>query len=264
MIEFYDNDMSVCAQKVRLVLAEKGVGYERHPLNLRAGDQLRPEYLKLNPKGVVPTIVHDGKPVIESTVIIAYLEDVFPEPSLKPDSALERARMLEWMILPDASLHDACGITSFALAFRKQLAHLEPAAFDAFCAKIPDEARRAHIRAVVEGGLDAPGVGAALRTYRKAVTSMAGPLAQSTWLAGERYTLADITMLPYVLRLEHLGLAEWWAELPRIAEWLNAARGRKAWAAVQDHLDPKYLALMSSATGDHREQIRELLQNEGD
>ena len=126
MIAFYDNDMSVCAQKVRLVLAEKDLTYNRVHLNLRAGDQFKPDYLKLNPKAVVPTIVHDGNVVIESTVIISYLEDVFGEPSLTPNTALHRAKMLQWMILPDAGLHDTCGLTSFALAFRKQLATLEP------------------------------------------------------------------------------------------------------------------------------------------
>ena len=88
MIEFYDNDMSVCAQKVRLVLAIKGLDHERRSLDLRAGDQFKPDYLKLNPKAVVPTIVDNGIPIIESTVIIAYLDDAYPEPPLKPSDPL--------------------------------------------------------------------------------------------------------------------------------------------------------------------------------
>lgn len=259
MIEFYDNDMSVCAQKVRLVLAEKGVEYQRHHLNLRAGDQFKPDYLKLNPKGVVPTIVHEGQTVIESTVIIAYLEDVFPQPSLTPDSPIQRARMVQWMILPDGGLHDACGLTSFALAFRKQLAQLAPEALEAHYARTPDETRRAHVRALVERGIEAPGVGRALRSYRKAVASMADALAGSAWLAGNRYSLADVTMLPYVLRLEHLGLEGWWAKLPRVGAWLDAARRRGAYAAIRDHLDPRYLATMSGSAGEHGDRIDALL-----
>ena len=258
MIEFYDNDMSVCAQKVRLVLAEKNLEYERHHLNLRAGDQFKPDYLKLNPKAVVPTLVHDSHPVIESTVIIAYLEDVFPEPSLTPDTPLQRARVLQWMILPDSGLHDACGVTSFALAFRKQLARLEPATLEAHYAKMPDEKRRAHIRALVERGLEAPGVGPALRTYRKALASMAESLAKSDWLAGDCYSLADITMLPYVLRLEHLGLDGFWSDLPRIRDWLEAARARPTFEAIQNHLDPQYLAIMKGSSEEYRERIETL------
>jgi glutathione S-transferase len=58
-LTLYHNDMSVCAQKVRLCLAEKQLAYEDRHLNLRAGDQKRPEYLALNPNGYVPTLVHD-------------------------------------------------------------------------------------------------------------------------------------------------------------------------------------------------------------
>jgi glutathione S-transferase len=258
MIELYDNDMSVCAQKVRLVLAEKNIPHQRHHLNLRAGDQFRPEYRALNPKAVVPTLVHDGQPVIESTVIIAYLEDVFPEPSLTPGSALDRARMWQWMILPDSGLHDACGITSFALAFRRQLARLQPEMLEAHYAKMPSETRRNTVRAMVELGLDAPGVGAALRNYRDAVEAMAKDLDRSEWLAGERYSLADITMLPYVLRLEHLGLERFWSNAPRLASWLERVRGRPAYQVIERHLDPNYLAIMPQAALEQWDRITEL------
>ncbi|MGH7929079.1 MAG: glutathione S-transferase family protein [Candidatus Binatia bacterium] len=84
MIELYHNDMSVCAQKVRFALAEKKLAWEGHHLNLRAGDQQKPEYLKLNPNAVVPTLVDNGTVIIESTVINEYLDDAYLEPRLKP------------------------------------------------------------------------------------------------------------------------------------------------------------------------------------
>ncbi len=260
MIEFYDNDMSVCAQKVRLVLAEKNLDYERHNLDLRAGDQFKPDYLKLNPKAVVPTIVHDGDVVVESTVIISYLDDAFEKASLTPDTAFARACMLQWMILPDAGLHDTCGLTSFALAFRKQLAVLEPDKLEAHYAKMPDEKRRGHIRSLVEQGLDAPGVDAALRHYRKAIDSMAAALEKSSWLAGELYSLADITMLPYVLRLQHLGLDWFWSNLPQIIEWFEASRRRNNYRAIEEHLNPKYLAIMNADAAENRSKIEHMLE----
>ena len=68
MLELYHSPMSPCAQKVRTVLAEKGLEWKSHHLDLRGtGDNLRPEYLKLNPNGVVPTLVDDGRVIIEST-----------------------------------------------------------------------------------------------------------------------------------------------------------------------------------------------------
>jgi glutathione S-transferase len=91
LIELYHNDMSVCAQKVRFALAEKKLAWEGRHLNLRAGDQQKPEYLKLNPKAVVPTLVDSGMVIIESTVINEYLDDAYPEPRLKPADAGGRA-----------------------------------------------------------------------------------------------------------------------------------------------------------------------------
>ena len=67
-MELYHNNMSVCAQKVRVVLAEKGLKPIEHHLNLRAGEHTH-EYLQLNPKGVVPTLIDKGEPIIESTII---------------------------------------------------------------------------------------------------------------------------------------------------------------------------------------------------
>ena len=91
MLVLYEFGNSVCCQKVRLVLCEKGVVWESRQVNLFRSEQYDPEYLKLNPKGLVPTLVHDGQPVIESTVICKYLEAIFPEPCLMPAGAYERA-----------------------------------------------------------------------------------------------------------------------------------------------------------------------------
>ena len=69
MIALYHNDMSVCAQKVRMTLAEKQLEWQSHPLDLRAGDQQKSEYVKLNPNAVVPTLVDDGAVIIQLTVV---------------------------------------------------------------------------------------------------------------------------------------------------------------------------------------------------
>ena len=91
MIELFHNDMSVCAQKVRFALGEKILDWKSHHLNLRAGEQQKPEYLKLNPNAVVPTLVDSGRVIIESTVINEYIDDAYPEPRLRPADVGERA-----------------------------------------------------------------------------------------------------------------------------------------------------------------------------
>ena len=100
MLVLYHHNISVCAQKVRIALAEKKLPYERRHINLMKAEQVSPDYLKINPKGVVPALVHNGQPVIESTVIMEYLDDAFPERPLRPAAPLARARMRVWRRSP--------------------------------------------------------------------------------------------------------------------------------------------------------------------
>ena len=91
MIELYHFAFSTCSQKVRLVLAEKGLEFVSHEVNIIGGqEQHDPEYVKLNPKHVVPTLVHDGRVFVESSLIIKYLDDAFPDPPMRPADALGR------------------------------------------------------------------------------------------------------------------------------------------------------------------------------
>ena len=89
MLELYHSINSVCAQKVRIALEEKGRQAKDHIMTLR-GDQYEPAYLKLNPNSVVPTLVHDGEPIVESSLILYYIDDAFPEPSLMPKEPYQR------------------------------------------------------------------------------------------------------------------------------------------------------------------------------
>jgi glutathione S-transferase len=117
MLELYHNINSVCAQKVRIALKEKGQEAKEHLLKLR-GDQNDPAYMKLNPNGVVPTLVHDEMAIIESSLILYYIDDVFPEPPLMPKEPLLRFRVRMYNKLIDEYLHNACTILTFATAFR--------------------------------------------------------------------------------------------------------------------------------------------------
>ena len=93
MLELYHYGDSLCSMKTRFCLLEKGVEYESHFVDLLQWEHLTEEYKKLNPNSVVPTIVHDGMPIIESTIINQYIDEVFDGPSLTPEDPGERARM---------------------------------------------------------------------------------------------------------------------------------------------------------------------------
>ncbi|HET7672170.1 MAG TPA: glutathione S-transferase family protein, partial [Burkholderiales bacterium] len=112
MLELYHSVNSVCAQKVRVVLTEKNLDYREHLMTLR-GDQFDPAYMKLNPNAVVPTIVHDGRPVIESSVILYYLDEAFPHPPLMPKDLHQRALVRQYNKLIDEYVHNSCTILTF-------------------------------------------------------------------------------------------------------------------------------------------------------
>ncbi len=246
MLELYHNNMSVCAQKVRLVLREKGLEATEHHLNLRKGDQFEPDYMKLNPNGVVPTLVHDGRVVIESTLIAEYLDEAFPDPPLRPADLVLRAAMRRWASIPDQGLHAACGTVSQCIAFRQQYLALGKEALEANIAATPDPARRERKRLGIELGMDAPHAPDAVRTYDKVLARMETALADGRpWLMGDQYTLADVAMTPYVVRLDHLQLAWMWGARPGVAAWLERIRARPNFGAMADYFDPAYLTLMA-------------------
>ena len=88
---------SSASRRVRLCLEEKGLAYEGHVVDMAKMEHHSPEYLKINPLGVIPTLIHDGKPLHESGTICEYLDETFPDPPLRPDTPYERAEMRNWI-----------------------------------------------------------------------------------------------------------------------------------------------------------------------
>ena len=117
VLELYHNINSVCAQKVRIALKEKGEDAKEHLLTLQ-GDQNDPAYMKLNPNGLVPKLVHDGQAVLESSLILYYLDEAFPNPPLMPKTPVGRHRVRLYNKLIDEYVHNSCTILTFATAFR--------------------------------------------------------------------------------------------------------------------------------------------------
>jgi glutathione S-transferase len=260
MLELYHNDMSVCSAKVRLVLAEKNLAATLHHFNLRKGDQLAPDYLKLNPNGVVPTLVHDGRPVIESTLIAEYLDEAFPAPPLRPADLVERAAMRIFASIPDQGLHAACGTISTAVGFRHQYLALSPEELKRNIEETPDPARRERKRLGIEKGMDAPFVPDALHTYDSALARMETRLAHGKpWLMGEQYTLADAGLTPYVTRLAHLHFDGMWAKRPRLAAWYERIQARPNYRAIRDFINPGYIALFDQHGPKAWKQARAIL-----
>jgi len=225
MLELYNNTNSVCAQKVRIALGEKGQPFKEHMLTLR-GDQFEPAYMKLNPGGVVPTLVHDGRVVIESSLILYYLDEAFPNPPLMPNDPSARFRVRMYNKLIDEYLHNSCMILTFATAFRPRFLKMKREDWLAEFNKSPLKRRAEYKRSVIEHGLDSEFVADALAQHEKLISWMADDLARSPFLAGEAFSNADIAVIPYILRLELLKLSGVWRRYPAVAQWWARMRER--------------------------------------
>ena len=233
MLKLYQGRVAVCAIKVRLVLAEKDLEWEPVNLNLRAGDQHKPEYLKLNPNGVVPTLIHDDFVLIESSVVMQYLDEVFPNPPLQPVNSKERARMRIWMKRVDEYLHPGNATLTYAMVHAGEMRSKSREQLEDYYRGIPNPATRERQRAAIEQGMDAPAAVQALQFYDKALTDMDRQLERHPWLAGENYSLADAAMTPYINRFSMLQLSNMWTQSrPNITAWFERISARPSYAAA--------------------------------
>ena len=137
MLELYHAPMSTCSQKVRICLAEKGLEWVDRRLNLAKNEHLTPAYLTLNPNGVVPTLVHDGQPVVDSSVICEYLDEVFPEPPLGGATPIKRAEIRAWMRFLEEVPTTAIRAPSINKLFMSALPESGQRAFADFREKMP-------------------------------------------------------------------------------------------------------------------------------
>ncbi len=263
MLTLYHHNISVCAQKVRIALDEKGLPYQGREVDLMTQEHLTPDFLKINPKGLVPVLVHDDVPISESTVILEYLEDAFPGKSLRPSSPLATAWMRMWTKIPDDGLHAACGSITYASAFAPQLReNHSPQEWEERLKKIPDRARSARQRQILEHGFKAPIVKDAVLLHDKVLKEMDAALSKQPWLAGDEFSLADIAIIPYVTRLDRLGLEGMWAGRPHVARWFADMQARPSFdSAVTAFRSNAYDDELKKRGIDVWPQVKELLNS---
>jgi glutathione S-transferase len=225
----YNAPQSTCSQRVRFVLNAKGLAFEENKLDLLEGDQLKPDYLALNPNGVVPTLVHDGEVVIDSAVIIEYLDEVAPErENFTPQEPLERARMRSLMRFIDEVPAPAVRVPTYNLAFLPRFARMSEDEFLAFAESKP--LRKEFMLAMGRTGFPEKDMNASLDRMRRAYARMDTAIAQSggPYLQGRRPTLADVSVMPALVRMDDLGLTGMWADQPAIGRWYAAIRAHPA------------------------------------
>jgi len=246
MLKVYSYFNSICTQKVFITLAEKGLEYSTQNIDLFKNEQFTPEYLKINPKGVVPALDHDGRIVIESSLICEYLDEVFPTPALVPADPYLRAKMRLWSKMVDEMLFEATRELSFSAMFRQKMRDMTEEQRQGRFINVGDPNKRARLISTYEEGVESPYVLQGIGAFEMAFEKMEKDLAQAEWLVGGALSLADINMMPFVARLYYIDLLDVWLQgRPRVAEW---------WARVQAL--PSYRASVPDKTS--AEQVEQM------
>jgi len=225
----YNAPQSTCSQRVRFVLNAKKLPFEEVKLDLLAGDQLKPDYLALNPNGVVPTLVHDGAVVIDSSVIIEYLDEVAPQAeNFTPKQPAERAAMRALIRFIDEMPAAAVRVPTFNLAFLPRFAAMSEEEFVAFAESKP--LRKEFMLAMGRKGFSDKEMNSALERLARTLVRMEAAIESSggPWLMGKRPTLADVAVMPAIVRMADLGLDSMWKEKPLIARWFDEIRAHPA------------------------------------
>lgn len=254
-IVLYNAPQSTCSQRVRFVLNAKGIPYEEHKLDLFSGDQLKPDYLKLNPNGVVPTIIDDGEIIIDSAVIIEYLDERMPEPEpFRPKGATALAHMRSHLRYIDEVPTPAVRIPSYNLAF---LPHYQAMSEEEFVALAESKPlRKEFLLRMGRKGFPEADMNEALNRLSRAVQRMDQAIAASggPFLMGSQLTLADIAVMPVIVRLDDINLAGLWDNKPAIAAWFEAMRAHPAFKPTYYFgalLTEKYPHLRESLRANH-------------
>ena len=200
-VHLYHFATSNCSQKARFCLEEKGVPWTSHTVDLLHNDHLTPEFVAINPKGVVPVLVHDGTVVIESSDIIDYVDQHFPDPPLRPSDPAERERMYRWLKLWDETQislktvsHNTI-LRSRAASMRPDMARLEKLVKN-------DELVEFMREFTSEAGLSKPCVERATGWIERMLGELDARLQDHRWLAGGAFSLADLAWSIDIHRFE--------------------------------------------------------------
>ncbi len=222
---------SNCSMRVRIVLEEKGLDWTSHHLDTRSGEHISPEYFGIHPKGLVPALVHDGDVWIESNDIIQYLDSLPPGPLLSPDDAAGIEALQHWIAL--ASDIHVPGVKTFIYCAKRGRGKPPQGSSEYRQLQSDEELLRFHQRNASESGLSDGDRKQAESLLHEAFSELDTVLATNEWLAGGRFSLADISWVPLYYTLQRAGFS--FGRHKNVMRWGGAIAARPSFtnAVVQ-------------------------------
>ena len=238
-IHVYQYYMSNCAQRVCLALEEKGLDWTSHSVNLFTQENTKDAYFKINPKGLVPSMIHDGVVITESMDILRYIEEQFPEPALYPSEPTQRQQVDKWMDLATDNHLGVVKTYMYSLAFG---ASKKPEQMAHYKTKQVDPALIAFHQQSLDGFSES-NILAAERQIFAFFDSIEKDLGQHRWLVGDQYTYADIAWFVQYFLMQRVGMVNF-ENYPNIRRWASDFMQRPSFKHAVKALQPWYASLV--------------------
>jgi glutathione S-transferase len=261
MLALYHYPTSVCAGKVRAVLAEKRLDWESRVIDILAGEQFEDWYRKLNPSCVVPTLIHDDKVICESAVICEYLEDAFPEPPLRPEGLAARAQMRVWAKDVETHMAGNCAGVTFPATHRFEVLKLSPPELQAFYDGHPNQYLAARKKSWIEEGYQSADAQRSVLIFDTFLRKMEVQLGKTPWLGCDQYTIADASATPYLVRLDMLNYLDWLDLVgTRVKEWYARIKARPSFMpAFYEVMTDEYLSTIRKRGTTAWPEVRQII-----
>jgi glutathione S-transferase len=219
--------------KVLQAVHEKGVPFESRYVDLTRFEQHAPAYLKINPAGQVPTLVHNGRVLTESTVINEYIDRVFDGSPLRPPDPYDEAQMRVWTKYVDEVFRPALSFLAWDRLIPGLVRSLGEDEFERRLARIPLADKRDKWELAAKGGFTDRERAAWGRQLAETAERVETALDGHDWLVADIFTLADIAVFAMAVSMPHSHPDLWNAErTPRATAWLNRMRTRPGVAAA--------------------------------
>ncbi len=224
-LHLYHGGISNCSMRVRMTLIEKGLPWTSHHIDLKKKENISDEYFGINPNGLVPTLVDGGVVHIESNDIIDYIDESYPEPSLRASD--NEAEMMEWLHLAAAIHVPACKpyVYAYKIAPKLKKTAAEQQKYDEL--QKNEELKNFHSKHAGNKEFSTSDLDKAKAILGACFAKLEMTLDGRKWIMGDQFTLADISWIPLYFVL--LGCGYPFDKFPNITRWAAAFEGKKSY-----------------------------------
>ena len=229
MLDLYHWEPNANSLKVMICLAEKGLDYQSHYVDILEFEQYQPGFLALNAFGQVPVLVHDGEPITESSLILEYLAEAFPNARLAPTDAKGWYDAQAWGKFVDYNLGPSVSTLGWHQVMAPVMKQRDQGKLRAAVDRIPLHERKTAWIAATGDSYTPEQLQDSRRKIDLAVKRIEDVLGKSNWLLDSDYSIVDIgafslsctlpRLLPEVVNAK---------ATPKMMDWLARINARPA------------------------------------